>query len=266
MSITSTHLSGTEIQFREAADVLRPYVGCFWIITAQRGATMRVVPDGSTAIGLRIENGRASQWVLRGPLLEPVEQHFTLLTTMVGVRLRPGVAVLVSGTPADRTVGQRIELDSIASSATPATEDHALRTPAQYIDTLERFVIDRIGNARVPEVVSSALQEIEVAHGCVRISDVAARCGVSPRHLNRLMRTWLGYGPKCFARIVRFQSTLHRIERAPARSGAELASDAGYFDQAHLTQDVSRLAGATPRSLATHSVADFSKTRCNDLS
>jgi hypothetical protein len=44
MSITSTVVHRAESRFIEAADVLRPFVGCFWIITADRGATIRVVP------------------------------------------------------------------------------------------------------------------------------------------------------------------------------------------------------------------------------
>ncbi len=257
MSISSTQIEGAEIRFREAAELLRPYVGCFWVIEAQRGAILRVVPDGSTAISIRIEDGRTSGWLLRGPLIQPDERRFTSPATLVGVRLRPGVAVIVSGVPADRTVGRRLEM-RVGSSDAPST-------PAQYIDTLERFLIDRIGSAHVPDVVARAVHEIERERGCIRVSNVATRCGVSPRHLHRLMRGWLGYGPKCFARIVRFQATLHQIEDAPSRPGAALASDAGYFDQAHLTQEVTRLAGATPHHLASHAVADFSKTRCDDL-
>ena len=98
----------------------------------------------------------------------------------------------------------------------------------------------------------------------MRVSEVAARCGVSPRHLNRLMRQWVGYGTKCFANVVRFQATLEEMEHAPAQSGALLASEAGYFDQAHLTLALGRFAGQTPRRLASTSVADFSKTRCDD--
>jgi hypothetical protein len=45
-----------------------------------------------------------------------------------------------------------------------------------------------------------------------------------------------------------------------------LASDKGYFDQAHLTLDLARFAGETPRRLAATSVSDFSKTRCDDAS
>jgi methylphosphotriester-DNA--protein-cysteine methyltransferase len=113
--------------------------------------------------------------------------------------------------------------------------------------------------------VDTALREIEREHGCLPVPDVADRCRVSPRHLHRLMRVWVGYGPKCYANVVRFQATLHEMEHIPGRTGAALASENGYFDQAHLTLDVGRFAGATPGRLALAGVADFSKTRCDDL-
>ena len=50
------------------------------------------------------------------------------------------------------------------------------------------------------------------------VGDIAARCHVSPRHLNRLMRIWVGYGPKRLARVVRFQTTLEQIEQSPDQS------------------------------------------------
>jgi AraC-like DNA-binding protein len=264
VSITSTLVHRAEIRFREAADVLRPYVGCFWVITAERDATIRVVPDASTAISIQLQNGRPSGWSLRGPLLQPDERRFTSPATLIGVRLHPGVAVILSGIAAHRTVGRRIELSAIAAFRELVAEDPAPVTPDQYIDALERFLIARLGNTRVHAVVSRALHEIERERGSARVADIAARCHVSPRHLNRLMRVWVGYGPKCFARVVRFQATLHQIEDSPTQSGAALASEAGYFDQAHLTLDLARFAGATPRHLATSAVADFSKTRCHD--
>src|SRR5882672_6216036 len=46
VSITSTLVHRAEIRFHQAADVLRPYVGCFWVMTVEPGATIRIVPDG----------------------------------------------------------------------------------------------------------------------------------------------------------------------------------------------------------------------------
>jgi hypothetical protein len=65
-----------EIRFHEAAEALRPFVGCFWVVTAERGATIRVVPDGSTAVSIQLQDGRPSEWFLRGPLVRPDERHF----------------------------------------------------------------------------------------------------------------------------------------------------------------------------------------------
>jgi hypothetical protein len=69
MSITSTVIHRAEIRFIEAADRLRPYVGCFWIITAEQGATIHVVPDGSTSISILLRKDRSSGWFLRGPIV-----------------------------------------------------------------------------------------------------------------------------------------------------------------------------------------------------
>ena len=262
MSVTSTVVDGAETRFIEAAEVLRPFVGCFWIITAERGAAIRVVPDASTAISVHLQDNESSEWVLRGPLVRPQELRFPAAATLVGVRLRPGVAYLVSGISADTLLHRRLKLSGLLFDAC-ASDGCASRTPQQNIDVLQRFLIERLTGASVHGVVAAALDAIQRAHGCARVADVAAECGVSERHLNRLMRTWIGYGPKRFGRVVRFQETLKEIEQAPALSGAALASETGYFDQAHLTLDMTQMAGDTPGHMASQRVADFYKTRCD---
>jgi len=264
-TITSTVVHQAEIRFREADVALRPYVGCFWIISAQRDATIRIVPDLSTSISTELVNGRTSGWWLRGPLVRPDERRFASPVSVVGVRLRPGVAYLLSAIAAERMVGRRIKLSAIPAIRELAEERPVPRTPDQCINLLERFLIQRLNNASVHHIVAEALQAIERDQGCSNVGEVADRCQVSPRHLNRLMRIWIGFGPKALASIVRFQAALKEIEHAPAQSGAALATETGYFDQAHLTTNLSRFAGATPRHLASRCVSDFYKTRCDDL-
>ncbi len=265
MSISSTLVHRAEIEFHEAADVLRPFVGCFWVINAQRDATIRVVPDGSTAISIQLQKSYTPEWILRGPLVRPDERRFTSDAQLVGIRLRPGVAFLLSKTPVHTMVGRRIALNGVAAFHDLVAESPRPLTPERCIDVLQRFLVQRLADARLHCVVADALHEIEHAHGCILAADVAARCRVSARHLHRLMRTWVGYGPKCYANIIRFQTTLHGIEHVPGPTAAALAADNGYFDQAHLILDVARFAGATPGRLASAGVADFSKTRCDDL-
>ena len=171
----------------------------------------------------------------------------------------------MSGIPTDSLVDRRITLRSAARFSKLFCVEPAPDTPAAYIATLEHFLIDRLTNAGIHDVVATALRELEREQGRLQVAELAMRCGVSPRHLNRLMRQWVGLGTKRFANVVRFQATLHQMEQAPQQSAASLAGDAGYFDQSHLTVDVARFAGATPGQLSSRGVADFSKTRCDDL-
>jgi AraC-like DNA-binding protein len=265
MSISSTLVDRAEIRFHEAADALRPFVGCFWVVTTERAATIRIVPDGSTAISIQLLGSRPGEWFLRGPLVRPDERHFTSPATLVGIRLRPGVAFLLGRIPAHTIVGRRIGLSGVAPFHDLVSDNSRLDTPERCIDVLERFLLQRLERASLHRVVARAVREIEREHGCLRVPDAAARCRVSSRHLHRLMRVWVGYGPKYYANIVRFQATLHEMARTRGPTAAGLASENGYFDQAHLTLDVTRFGGATPGRLASVGVADFSKTRCDDL-
>ena len=77
MSISSTVVDRADIRFHAAAPALQPYVGCFWVITAECGATVRVVPDGTTSIAIEQQPNRGFDGYLRGPLLRPVELRFS---------------------------------------------------------------------------------------------------------------------------------------------------------------------------------------------
>jgi transcriptional regulator GlxA family with amidase domain len=126
---------------------------------------------------------------------------------------------------------------------------------------LEQFLVPRMVGAQIDPRVQCALKRIEDCAGQMPIAELARACRVSPRHLNRLMRNWVGVSAKRLARFVRFQAVLQRMEASPDNS-ARVAAELGYFDQAHLANEVAQFAGTSPGLVAAHRVADFSKTRC----
>jgi len=214
---------------------------------------------------MQLQEGETPKWFLRGPLIRPEERRFSVPASLIGVRLRPGVAFLLGGLATHTIVGRRLGLSETAAFHGLVSGETSLRTPARCIDVLQRFLISRLKDAAVHDVVAAAVGEVDRERGCIGVAEIAARCGVSPRHLNRLMRIWVGYGAKRYASVVRFQQTLQRMEDSPGRTAAALASETGYFDQAHLSVNTTRFAGATPGVLTSSAVADFSKTRCDDL-
>ena len=198
-----------------------------------------------------------------GPCFSRSNCGSRLPTTLIGVRLRPGVAFNLSGVAAHSIVDRRTPFSDFGAFRALASIDPVPRTSTEWIATLQEFLIERLEGTNIHPLVAKALGEIHAEHGCVSVANIAVRCGASERHLGRLMRDWVGYGPKRYAGIVRFQSTLAQMERAPRLPVAMLATEIGYFDQSHLTVDVARYAGATPGRLISESMSDFSKTRCD---
>jgi AraC-like DNA-binding protein len=265
MSVASTLVRGAEIRFREAPESIRSLVGCFWTITAEQDAVLQLVPDGSTTISTELRDGGIPAWSLRGPLLKPDARRFAAAATVVGIRLRPGVAFILTGVPTDTLVDRRLDLAGVSAFKDLGAVEPRPRTAAEHMASLERFLVARLQHAAIHPVVAAVLADLERERGSVTASELASRSGVSAKHLNRLMRRWVGYGCKRLTTIVRFQATLHGMEQSAERPVASLAIEHGYFDQSHMTHDAVRLSGATPGNLVLRAKADFPKTLCDDL-
>jgi AraC-like DNA-binding protein len=67
--------------------------------------------------------------------------------------------------------------------------------------------------------------------------------GVSERHLHRRCLAKFGYGPKTLHRVLRFNQAMDLAYAGT--TFADVADQAGYADQAHLSREVKSLAGAT---------------------
>lgn len=76
-----------------------------------------------------------------------------------------------------------------------------------------------------------------------RVSEVARHLGVSERHLRSLFTTTVGISPKQFAQLIRIRTILPGLHRQP---WARLASDAGYYDQSHMTAHFREVMHVTP--------------------
>lgn len=116
----------------------------------------------------------------------------------------------------------------------------ALVRTEEQLNILEEFLLLRLNCVQIDSRVDDALQQIERCGGELRVSQLARDCQVSSRHLDRLLRTWVGLSPKRMARIVRFQVLLQRIETSRAGGTAPLAAELGYYDQSHLANEVAK--------------------------
>ena len=73
---------------------------------------------------------------------------------------------------------------------------------------------------------------------------VARELGLSERQLERRLLTRTGLTPKRYASLRRFERAASALNGA--ESLAQLALEAGYYDQSHFIREFSRYAGTSP--------------------
>lgn len=91
---------------------------------------------------------------------------------------------------------------------------------------------------------------IAATSGAVVIGDLRVAAGVSSTHLAQRFKEIIGVTPKRLARTYRFAATVFSINPAEPIDWADLASSAGYFDQAHFCREFRAFTGLTPTRYA----------------
>jgi AraC-like DNA-binding protein len=263
MNVASAMVEGARLRLRRPVSSLLPYVGCFWSIETTPATRLRTLPDACATLSMESGHSIALECFLVGPRQTPAERVPAAGRTLFGVRLKPGVTFLLTSVPVHTLVDRRIRLAALLPEDGSRLERLAgTRTVDEGIDLLEGFLIRRLSDVQIDSRVQMALKRIEECSGQIRIGQLARDCQVSLRHLDRLLRNWVGFSPKRLARIMRFQALLQHMETSPSDGSARVAAELGYFDQAHLANEVAFFAGTSPGRIAPYRVADFSKTRC----
>jgi AraC-like DNA-binding protein len=211
-----------------------PLVACTWEQATPAGYEQRVVPDACVDLIWSGEELRVAGPDTRARLVALAPG-----SRLVGVRLRPGGAGAVLGLPMSELCDISAGAADVLGSEVAAALLEAL-VASEDPHALLRWAVERRGVREPDPVVLAAVRAL--GRPRARVGEVAVELGVSARQLQRRVNDAVGYGPKVLARVLRFRR-LQGLTPAPL---AELALDAGYADQAHMTAEVTELAGVSP--------------------
>ena len=166
------------------------------------------------------------------------------------VQLSPLVAYSLLGLPMHSLTNVLVDLPAVLGR----TSRQLVERLAGASDWPERFDLLRTAlAARMtsgPEptpAVAEVWHRLRATNGTVRIADLVRQSGLSHRHLVARFREEVGMTPKSLARVLRFEHSLTMLESGAAL--ADVATAAGYYDQAHLNRDFRALAGCAPGAL-----------------
>lgn len=247
--------------YREHAPppVLTDLVECFWTRRVSGGAAAksrsRILPDGCSDIIFDLDQPRAAG---TEPRAWPPAFVVGLMRTasvveepgsvdLLGVRFRPGGATPLLRMPADELAGSRPPADDVVRGLGGWHERLAGAPLSERLTVLAHLLegLRRDDTGREPRV-ARAVSLVEESAGAVPVQRLAEAVDLSRRQLERLFRREVGCTPKEACRVARFRLAVRRMERDASAPLARLALDVGYYDQAHLTREFTRLAGVPP--------------------
>lgn len=245
---------------------LAPWVARLWLHEADaapQAARELCLPSACTRLVMRLQGAPMRRFQAMADTRGVVQprfqccglRRFALLRSpadmglSVGVDLRPGATQAVFGMPADRLAGQYVALDALM----PVRLRDAFRAlqglPAGsgMLDRLEELLVAWWSSASTPEIAPQRFEATlaAVSEG-VPILRLAATSGISHRAWLAQFRAAVGCTPREWRSLACFTRALQVMSRPVPPSLAELASAAGYHDQAHMTRSFVAHAGITP--------------------
>jgi AraC-like DNA-binding protein len=215
---------------------------------AGSGIDVEWLPNGRTTLVFRVlEEGGKGDVTVAGPRTRALFKNATGVTRVIVLRFKPGWSAPLLGVAANALTDQIVPLEDIwgRSGVDLCLELLQARSLPDVTDRLTHALALRTRQTFEPASGRLARRAVRLIEGGeARVESIAEQLGVTARHLRRAFQESVGIGPKEFARTVRLQ---HAVRRAGTSTDwARIATDSGYYDQAHLIADFRQLVGLTP--------------------
>jgi AraC-like DNA-binding protein len=168
------------------------------------------------------------------------------MASLIGIHFHAGGFAPFVRNRADDFSNRSLPLDDLWSNSAATLRD-ALR---EIEDVAERFLflerhLLRILRDPQPQhpAVEYALKEFGRDSRVGTIEDVSRNLGWSARRFSQVFREQVGFSPKVWCRIRRFQRVVRRLHAGDEIRWAELALDCGYYDQSHFANEFRAFSG-----------------------
>jgi len=243
------------------APPLNSFIRTLWYARVQTTAhtRQRILPTGRVQVILNL----ARDFLLDCPEGLPVERMPSAL--IVGARSRyeivdtsdmadligivfsaGGFGSFVAHSPVDLFSNRSTSLQDVWGGAARALRKRLLElpTPAARLRGVEAFLRERFaGQLARHRAVDYALDRFYRAPAAATVREVARGTGWSERRFSQVFREQVGFSPKAWMRIQRFQRAVKQLHTGADLHWAEMALDCGYYDQSHFANDFRAFSG-----------------------
>ena len=173
------------------------------------------------------------------------------MADLIGIVFRPGGFAPFASDSVDIFSNRFFSLQDLWGSSVLALRDQLREIPTPtarlrcFEDFLTRKFADRLAAISGPrhDMVRYALSRFARVPRVSSVRYVAQSAGLSERRFSQVFREQVGFSPKVWTRIQRFQRTVAQLHAGVDLPWAELALDCGYYDQSHFANEFRAFSG-----------------------
>lgn len=233
---------------------LGSFIHSFWELKGNEHDRQweRIFPDGCAGLVINLgdtcltDNGSVSMEFGKtyavGTMTSFKDSFIDSSTHLLGVCFKPATfANFYHYSPQNELTNNTVEFEK-SNSLNP---DKILADPFNY---LNHFFSDRIKSKN--NHLQSVINDIHASNGQLSIYELSKRNYTTERQLERNFKMYIGISPKEYSNIIRFQKALSIIKNSGKnRSFLNIAFECGFYDHAHLSNEIKRKTGLSPSQL-----------------
>jgi AraC-like DNA-binding protein len=233
---------------------LEPFIHFYWELKGKDSERQleRVFPDGCAGIVMNLgntcltDNGSFSmefgKTYVVGAMNSFKDSFIDSDTHLLGACLKPATFYnFYSYASQDELTNDTIEFEKPNSF----NLDKVFDNPFNYFD---HFFSERIKSKN--NQLESVINDIHLTNGQISIYELSKRNFTTVRQLERNFKKLIGFSPKEYSNIIRFQNALRIMKNSnQKRSLLDIAFECGYHDHSHLSNEIKRNTGLSPSIL-----------------
>ena len=181
------------------------------------------------------------------------------MADLIGIVFEPGGFSAFADDAVDRFSNWNWPLEDVWGMAARALRERLREVsgPQARLRCLEEFLLHRFSPQLAHQspirlgAVEFALGRFERAPALTAVRDVTRSTGWSERRFTQIFREEVGFSPKVWCRIQRFQRTVRLLHAGAEIPWSVLALDCGFYDQSHFANEFKAFSGIDATTYST---------------
>lgn len=194
----------------------------------------------SVSVNGRAHRFRSAAWFAGQLEYHQVRVAIRQRTASIVVEFTPQGFWRLFGRPGRWLTGRTCDPADLGDEVAAAAQRCFSSLPADPEACFERvvaFLKERAASAADEDrMLARALALMHAEHGRISVAEVAQYVCLTPRHLTRRFHEVVGLAPKFYGRVLQINQVIEMMFQPTAGSMAGVASESGFYDQAHLNR------------------------------